>query len=263
MASAARRVRSQAIWTLLMFKLLIRFRFFIILAVVQPLFFLTVAALLSSSDAADHDAVLAQAVAGTTVMGMWSATLFGAGRALLRERRAGTMEFWLVSPQPLLAPLLAVCLSAAVMGIVSAGSAVVTAAVVYDFQVSAGELGLFTVGLLLGVVGLAMLGVLMAGVFVLVRQAAMLTNMLEYPVWYVCALVVPSASRPAVVGAIGAVLSPTYVGQLLRAALVDNELDTTAAGKLLALSALYLALALPFLRRVGQIVRRKGDLALV
>lgn len=259
-----RRVRSQAVWTLLFFKQLLRLRFFMILAVVQPLFFLTVAALLARSDrGADRDAVLAQAVAGTTVMGMWSATLFGAGRALQRERRAGTMEFWLVSPQPLLAPLLAVCLSAAAMGIVSAGSAVVTAAAIYDFRVGAIELGLFTLGLLLGVAGLALLGVLMAGVFVLVRQAAMLTNMLEYPVWYACALVVPGASRPAVVSAIGAVLSPTYLGELLRAALVDGDFDAAAAGKLVLLSALYIGLALPFLRRVGEIVRRRGDLAMV
>lgn len=256
-------MRAQAIWTLLFFKQLLRLRFFIILAVVQPLFFLTVAALLAGSDSGtDRDAVMAQAVAGTTVMGMWSATLFGAGRAIQRERRAGTMEFWLVSPQPLLAPLLGVCLSAAAMGIVSAGSALVTAAAVYDFRASAAELGLFALSLLLGVAGLALLGVLMAGAFVLIRQAAMLTNMLEYPVWYACALVVPGASRPAVVSAIGAVLSPTYLGEMLRAALVDGDFDAAAAGKLVLLSVLYIGIALPFLRRVAEIARRRGELAM-
>lgn len=245
-------------WALLSLKQMLTHRFYIVLAIVQPLFLLAVAAWLAEGEGTK----LAEAVAGTTVMGMWSAVLFGAGRAMQRERRAGTMEFWLIAPRPLLAPLSGVCLGAAALGLVSATSAVAAATAFFGYRVGPAELALFGAGLLVGVPSLAALGVLLAGLFVVSRQAAVLTNMLEYPVWFACALAVPAGARPGAVAAVGELLAPTHVATLLRGALVDGQVEVLALVKLVGLSALGLVLAVFCLRRVGEVARRHGDLAM-
>lgn len=252
-------MRSLLVWAELAVKQMLRTRLYLVLAVVQPLFFLLVLAWLS--DARDRE--LGEAVAGTTVMGMWSAILFGAGRALQRERRSGTMELWLVSPRPLLAPLFGVCLGAATLGLVSAASALGTATAFFGYRPGTTEVALFALTLVIGVPALAVLGLLLSGTFVLLRQAAVLSNMLEYPVWFACALVVPADSRPRVVAGLGEVLSPTHLGALLRSALTAGRLDAAPTAKLLGFSALYLVLAVSFLRHVGEVARRRGDLAIV
>lgn len=246
-------------WTALSVRQMLRSRFYLILVLVQPLFFLTVAAWLSRGGGQP----LAAAVAGSTAMGMWSATLFGAGRALQHERRAGTLELLLVSPRPLLQPVLGVCLGAAALGLVSAAGGLGSAVAFFGFRTGWRALAALAPALLIGMAGMAALGVLLSGLFVLLRQASMITNMLEYPVWFACALMVPAGSRPEPVALVGEFLAPTHLGALLRAALGEGEVDLAAAGKLVLLSGLYLALALAAFRRVGEAVRRRGDLAIV
>lgn len=247
------------VWTVLSLKQLSRARFYFILVLAQPLFFVAVTAWLSRGRAD----TLATAVAGTTVMGMWSITLFGSGRALQRERRGGTLELLLVAPMSLFRPLFAVSLSAAVLGLLSAASAVIAVTVFFGQPLEWAHLGLFAVALSAGVVGIAVLGVLLSVMFVLLRQASMLTNMLEYPVWFACALMVPADARPTAVAWFGELLLPTHLGTLLGEAITAGTVDAAAAGKLLVLAVAYTVLAVALLRRVSVIVRRRGDLAIV
>jgi ABC-2 type transport system permease protein len=251
-------VKSIGVWTVLTVKQLLRSRFYLILALLQPLFFLTVAALMSGARGERLGATLA----ATTIMGMWSTTLFGAGRALHRERVYGTLELLLISPRSLLRPVLGVCLGSSALAVASAGSGLVAATVLFGFRTSWVRLALFAPALLVGVLGLAALGTLLCASFVLMRQATALSNTLEYPVWFACALLIPPDARPAPVALAGEFLAPTHVSTLMNAAVVHGGLDRLACAKLAVLCPLYVGAAVLLFDRVTKIVRRRGGLTL-
>lgn len=234
----------------------LRSTFYLILALLQPVLFLLITTWLSGSDRA----AVTEAIASTTVMGMWSTTLFGAGRALQRERRQGTLELLLVAPTRLIVPVAGICLGSAALGVLSAGSAVVVGVALTGQLISPTHGAVFAAALLVSLVCMAVLGLLISGLFVLLRQASVFTNVLEYPVWFACGLLVPLAARPSVLAAAGDVLTPTYVGVLLRRAIGSGALDVRAGLAVLILSIGYLGGALVLFGLVIQRVRRKGDL---
>lgn len=236
----------------------LRSKFFLILAVLQPLLFMTIVIWLSETDRG----AVSDALASTTVMGMWSTTLFGAGRALQRERRHGTLELLLVAPTKLLLPLAGVCLGSASLGVLSAGTGVVVVAVLTGHVSSLVDSAVFLATLSGAVVCFAALGLLICVLFVLLRQAAVFTNVLEYPIWLACGLLIPLADRPDAVAALGDVLIPTHVGVLLRDAVGTGRLDVQPVLAVVVLSVAYLVAALMLVDRVARRVRRRGDLTI-
>lgn len=246
--------------TLLALKQLLRSPFYLVLVVVQPLFFVVVTALLSDG----RRSAVVGSVAGATVMGMWSATLFGAGRALQRERRQGTTELLLVAPASLLRPVFCTSTAAALLGVVSAVSGLATAYSLFGIATGWRSGAAFILMVFVGVGAMSCLGVLLSAMFVLLRQASVLSNMLEYPLWFACALIIPADARPALVAAVGEVLVPTHLGSLLReAVLADGSVSGPAVVKLVGLSVLYVVGAIPLFRRVDDLARRRGDLSTV
>lgn len=97
----------------------------LITAVVQPLAFVTLL-LHARADAAPE--YVGRVVAGTTMMSVWSVTLWTAGSALLRDRLGGTLATMLVRPAPVAAVLFGRSLCVAVVGLTA--STVVVGAVV-------------------------------------------------------------------------------------------------------------------------------------
>lgn len=240
-------------------KQLVLLKFYIVLAVVQPLAFLTIAGLLSNGDAYTLEAMLA-----TGVMGMWSTTLFGAGGLLDRERRYGTMEHLLVSPTSLLNPVLGACLGAAALGLLSMVVSLSVGWLAFDVRVPLARWPWVAVACLAALLGLSALGLLIAGVFVLLRQTRILVNLLEYPVWICCGLLVPRDSLPDALRVVGLALSPTWAMELLRAAAAGHMSDAAAASyPLLMLSGVYVGLAVTLLRLVEHMARGRGDLSFV
>lgn len=237
-------------------KQLILSRFYLLLAVVQPVFFAVLTGVLSEGDSKAH----VQSLAGCATMGMWSIVLFGAGRALLRERKFGTLEHLLVSPAGLFPPVLGVCLAAALLGalpLTSVFLTVVAMGFVPSWQAVLVVVAVFPVIVL----GLVALGVLVCALFVLSRQAVALSNALEYPVWFCCGLLVPVAVLPSWAVWIGAVLTPTYIQRILQGALAEDRFDWQNIAILLGIAVVELVLGAAVFRRVSARVRVKGDLS--
>lgn len=243
----------------LMVKQLVRRRFYLVLAVVQPLLYLTIAGLL-----AQDQSYLPGAAVGAGVMGMWSATLFGAGGALDRGRWQGTLEHLLITPAPLVYPVLGMCFGAASLGLLSMATALVTAWVAFGLTLPLTELLLVAGATVVALFGMGALGILTTSVFLLARQARALSNLLEYPVWICSGLLLPADTLPSVLRWIGFLFTPTWAARLLDEA-VRGNVGSMAAPVcwLVLLTVAYFAAGLVLLGRIEFVVRRRGDLSFI
>jgi len=238
---------------------LILLKFYVVLAAFQPVTFLTIAGLLSDSGPYLRDAVLSAGL-----MGMWSTTLFGAGGALDRERRYGTLELLFAAPTQLVGPILGACLGAAALGLVSIVLALGVGWLAFDVHTPLVRLPGIAVASVVAVLGLAAFGLVIAGVFVLARQTRMLVNLLEYPVWVCSGLLVPSEALPDALRLVGLALPTTWALQLLRAT-ADGSLPAAlrAGAVLVLLTVAFVALGVLLLGRMERAARDRGDLSFV
>jgi ABC-2 type transport system permease protein len=233
--------------------------FFVFVYLVMPVLLAAIAFYLFGSGSR-HVSLFAGAL-GTGMMGLWSTTLFGAGEALTRARREGTLELMVLAPVPLFYPVLAITLASATLGLYSIAATVILGSLLFGMPVSIAEPGWFAAGLLVSVACLGLLGVLLASFFFLYRYANALTNLLETPVWLLCGLLIPVAFLPGWARPISWLLAPTWGIDALRAAAGGSD----ALRPLLAEAAvgvLYLLLGIRVLGWVERLACVRASLPL-
>jgi ABC-type polysaccharide/polyol phosphate export permease len=119
----------------------------------------------------------------------------------------------------------------------------------------------FAVALPAAVVGLGLLGLVMASTFILYRNANAFSNLLEYPVWLVSGLLVPVALLPGWVEPISWVLAPTWGVRAVRDAALGGA-PWEAIGMCVALSVAYLAIGALTVRNFERLARARATLSL-
>lgn len=157
------------------------------------------------------------------VMGIWSSTLFGSGGAISWARREGTLEvlvaslagyFWVLLPQTI---------ATASIRLYSLVATLVWGRLLFDVPFAIAHPLAFVVSIPVTVLGLGMLGLLMASTFVLYRHANALSNMLEFPVLFVSGLLVRLSALPVWVRPVGWLLAPTWGMRAVRAAALGGN----------------------------------------
>ena len=190
-------------------------RWFILMAVIQPVIFATIAFYLFQ--AGGRSGTLLYAALGAGMMGIWSSTLFGSGGALQWNRWQGTLELLVAAPPPFIVVLLPLTLATSVTG---AYALVATLALGTALLRRAAPLrapaGRSRSRCPAAVLALGLMGLLMASSFVLYRHANALSNLLEYPVWVATGLLFPIALLPGWVGPISWLLAPTWGIEAIR-----------------------------------------------
>jgi ABC-2 type transport system permease protein len=220
----------------LMLKILMRSRVTFVAALVQPV---VVAVVVAENYEAGRGTLTLANLMGAAVVGAWASVLFFAGGQLLRERRQGTLEVLVSTPAPLAAVTGGKSLAAAFLSVYSLVAVVLVATIGYGVPFDVASPVAFALAVVVMVAGLAVMGLLVSALFVVHRQAAMFQNMLEYPVWLLCGLLVPFASLAPPLRVLGAVLLPTWVTQSLSDAL-SGEPATTPLLLGVAVAAVYL-----------------------
>src|SRR6187200_2125759 len=200
--------------------------FFVLVSVLQPIIFASIAFFMVESGS--RSGTLLYVALGAGLMGIWSATLFGSGGAIQWQRWQGTLELMVGAPPPFVAVLLPLTVATSTIGIYS-------------------------------VVG--MLGLLLASTFILYRNANAFSNLLEYPVWLATGLLVPLTLLPGWVEPIGWVLSPTWGMRAIReAAFGGNAWPEIAL--CVGLGPVYVALGAIALRNFERLARSRATLSL-
>jgi ABC-2 type transport system permease protein len=233
--------------------------FFILTSVIQPVIFASVAYLMFRAGA--RPGTLLYVALGAGMMGIWSSTLFGSGGAIQWQRWQGTLEYCIAVPPPLILIIVPLTIATATIGLYSLTATLLWGWLFFDVPLEVSDPLAFAVALPAAVIGLGLLGLVLASTFILYRNANALSNLLEYPVWLVTGLLVSLSLLPGWVGPFSWVLAPTWgVNGLREAAIAGNPWPEI--GMCLALGAVYLVIGHFTLRHFERLARERATLAL-
>jgi ABC-2 type transport system permease protein len=233
--------------------------FFILTSVVQPIIFASLAFFMFRAGA--RESALLYVSLGAGLMGIWSSVLFGSGGAIQWQRWQGTLEVGVAAPPPFVLVLLPITLSTSVIGLYSLTATLVWGRIFFGVPFHVDQPVLFALAIPATVLGLGMLGLVLASTFILYRHANALSNLLEYPIWLVTGLLVEVSLLPDWSHPIGWVLAPKWGIDALHAAAFGGD-AWGPIGLCLALSVVYLALGWVFVGMFEQLARKNATLSL-
>ena len=233
--------------------------FFQLTAIFQPVIFATIAFYLFQSGGQSES--LLYAALGAGLMGIWSTTLFGSGGAIQWQRWQGTLELLIAAPVPFIVVLVPLTLATAAYGLVSLVSTLVWGRVLFGIQLDLVHPILFVIAVPSAVIGLGLLGLLLASTFVLYRNANALSNLLGEPVWLITGMLVPISLLPGWVAPLSWVLAPTWGIRAIRDSALGGD-PLPAILMCLGLGLLYMLIAALCLRHFERLARARATLAL-
>jgi ABC-2 type transport system permease protein len=240
-------------------KMLATSKFFMLIAVVQPVIFATIAYYMFRSGG--RGGTLLYASLGAGMMGVWSTTLFGSGGMIQWQRWQGTLELGAAAPPSMALLYLPFSLANAFTGMYAMAATLLWGRIVFGIPLHLAHPWLFALAVPTVVLSLALLGLLLASTFVLYRNANAMANLLEYPVWIASGLVFSISILPAWSHPISWALPPYWGILALRRAAFGGDAWTPILLSLL-LGALAVALATYTLRLFEHLARARATLAL-
>ena len=233
--------------------------FFVLVSVLQPVIFASIAFFMVESG--NQAGTLLYVALGAGLMGIWSATLFGSGGAIQWQRWLGTLELMVGAPPPLVAILLPLTVATATIGIYSVVATLAWGRLFFGMPLDFAHPFQLALALPTTILSLGMLGLLLASTFVLYRQANAFSNLLEYPVWLATGLLVPLSLLPGWVTPISWILSPTWGMRAVREAAFGGDAWPEMA-VCASLGLVYLGLGALALRNFERLARSRATLSL-
>jgi len=203
------------------------------------------------------------AILGGGMMGMWGNTLYASGWSIQFDRWNGTLEEILATPSGLIWIIGGRSLWNALVGIFNGLFILVIAVVFFHADLTMYDPFLFFVAFFATLLSLAALGLLFSSAFVLTRQAGVLTNGLEYPIYVGTGCMFPIALLPWWTGPLSLSLGPTWGIESIRFAAITGY-DGFAQGFwgclaiMAAISLLYIAISIYLFRIVEKKARIDG-----
>jgi ABC-2 type transport system permease protein len=260
---SARRT-ARLIWFVTWFnvRMLLGSEFFILLTLISPLIFATLAFFLFRSGGGTAGQTLLYVALGAGMMGVWSTTLFGCGGAIAWQRWEGTLELLVNAPSRYDLILVGQTFGAVIFGFYGIVATLAWGAILFGMPIEATYPLILPLSLLAAIVSLGSLGMLIATSFVLYRHANALSNMLEYPIWLIAGLLVPVATLPIWVRPLSWLLAPTWGMEAIRGATIGAEPPTFAILMCFVLAVAYYILARITLVFVLAKARRDATLSL-
>jgi ABC-2 type transport system permease protein len=234
--------------------------FYLLTAAIQPVIFASIAFFMFKAGA--REGTLLYVSLGAGLMGIWSATLFASGGAIQWQRWQGTLELSIASPAPFLFVLLPMTLASATIGLYSLAGTLLWGRLLFGVPFEVEQPLIFLAAVPATVLGLGLLGLVMASTFILWRNANALSNLLEYPIWLVTGLLVPISLLPHWVEPLAWVLAPTWGVRAIRDSALGTGEPVAAIGMCLALGAAYLAVGSLTVRYFEKLARDRATLSL-
>jgi ABC-2 type transport system permease protein len=205
---------------------------FLLMAVIQPVIFATIAFYMFQ--AGGREGTLLYAALGAGMMGIWSSVLFGSGGMIQWQRWQGTLELGVAAPPALTLVYLPFALSNAFIGAYALVATLLWGRIFFGVPLHFEHPWLFALAVPVTVLSLGLLGLLMASTFILYRHANALSNLLEYPIWILSGLVFSISLLPAWSHPLSYALPPYWGVQAIRhAALGGPVWGPTAMAALL------------------------------
>jgi ABC-2 type transport system permease protein len=233
--------------------------FFILTSIIQPVLFATIAFYLFRAGRGEH--TLLYAALGAGMMGIWSSTLFGSGGTIQYARFRGTLELQVLAPPSYLIVLVPGMLATSTLGVYSLVSTLAWGRLLFGVPLHLAHPWLFLPAVVVAILGLGLLGIVLASTFVLWRYANAFSNLLEYPIWLLTGLIVPLSLLPHWATWLAWPLSPTWAARAIRAAALGGDV-WFPMGMCLGLGAAYFAIGALTVANFERLARARATLAL-
>jgi ABC-2 type transport system permease protein len=167
---------------------------FLLMAVIQPIIFATIAYYMFRSGG--RSGTLLYASLGAGMMGVWSSTLFGSGGMIQWQRWQGTLELGAAAPPSMAVIYLPFSLANSFTGMYALVATLLWGRLLFSVPLHFAHPWLFLVSLPATVAALGLMGLVLASTFILYRHANALSNLLEYPVWIASGLIFSTSLLP-------------------------------------------------------------------
>jgi ABC-2 type transport system permease protein len=233
--------------------------FFVLISVLQPIIFASIAFFMVESGAREGTQLYVALGAG--LMGMWSSTLFGSGGVIQWQRWQGTLELLVGAPPPFIVTMVPLTLATASIGLYSVVATLFWGWMLFDVPLELAHPWLFALALPATTVALGLLGLVLASTFVLYRHASAFSNLLEYPVWLVSGLLVPVSLLPGWAEPVSWLLAPTWGVKAVRESALGGD-PGVAIAMCVLLSLVYLVLGTLTMANFERLARKQATLAL-
>lgn len=233
--------------------------FFLLISSIQPVVFATLAFYLFR--AGDRPESLVYAAIGAGMLNLWATTLIGSGQALTMLRAAGILELLVAAPVPFVFVLAPITLATATVGLYALVATLGCGWLLFGIPLHVAHPFLLVIAVPVTVIGLGMIGLVLASVFVRFRYANAMTNLLDYPIWLCSGMLVPVGLLPGWARPVSWLLPPTWGVQAIRDSVLGGQ-PLTAIGVCLALGIGYLGLGTLTIRRFELLARRRATLTL-
>ena len=233
--------------------------FFVLISVLQPIIFASIAFFMVESGARQGTQLYVALGAG--LMGMWSSTLFGSGGVIQWQRWQGTLELLVGAPPRFIVTLLPLTLATASIGLYSVVATLLWGWLLFDVPLHLEHPFLFALALPATTLALGLLGLVLGSTFVLYRHASAFSNLLEYPVWLVTGLLVPVSLLPGWAEPLSWLIAPTWGVKAVRESALGGD-PLAAIGMCLVLSVAYLAIGIVTMANFERLARQRATLAL-
>ena len=205
------------------------------------------------------------AILGGGMMGMWGNTIYSSGYSIQFDRWNGTLEAVLATPAPLVWIIAGRALWNALIGIINAVFIFVIAVVWFQVPLALMDPLLFFLALFVTLLSLAALGLVFSSAFVLTRNANVLTNGLEFPIYVGTGTMFPIAMLPAWSGPLSLSLAPSWGIDAMRYSALSGYAGLDLGywgdmGMMVVLAFVYITVAFLLFQKVENRVRVKGDI---
>ena len=232
---------------------------FVLAAIATPVAY-AVGFLLMARHAGDAQALAAYVVAGPALMGVFYSAIANGASVVADERGSGTLELLIAAPVPASLVLLGRISANTVLSLVAIPLVILVARLIgVDFVIE--DVPSLVLALLSLALSTTAVTVIFASTFVLTRTAAILQNLIPFPLYILSGINFPLSLLPAWVLPLSALVPLTYVAQLLRSATSDAP-DVSAIGPVLLLTVLYTVLGFWLFDRIERTVLRTGSIGL-
>jgi ABC-2 type transport system permease protein len=232
---------------------------FLLMAIIQPIIFATIAFYMFRSGG--RSGTLLYASLGAGMMGVWSSTLFGSGGMIQWQRWQGTLELGAAAPPSMATVYLPFSLANSFTGMYALLATLLWGRFLFGVPLHFVHPWLFALSLPATVIGLGLMGLVLASTFILYRFANALSNLLEYPVWIASGLVFSTSLLPTWTRPISWVLPPYWGILAIRHAALGGEVWQPLAMVLVLAVACLVVGSLTF-RLFEHVARARATLSL-
>ena len=154
-------------------------------------------------------------VVGSGMTGLWTTLLFDGGNSITGERWNGTLEPLVGSPSSMRVIVFGKVLASVTQSLLSMIGCYSLVSLIMGYPLSISRPLFFLVSVILSIFAYVCFGMIIASLFILIRDIGRMINTLEFPVYILCGFLFPIALLPDWTTPLSYILSPFWAAQAL------------------------------------------------